>query len=90
MSAATKRFCEPVLRSRVLLVFATIYTNLSYIAVLVRPGSALNLLKLYDFSESFRVQFALLAAAGLLAYLLVVQCTLTLIDRRQQRRLQPE
>ena len=74
LTVDTKKFCEPVFRSRVLLVFAIIYTSLSYVAVLVRPSDIINFLKIYNFTESFRVYFALVAGAGCLAYVLVVHC----------------
>ena len=74
LTVDTKKFCEPVFRSRVLLVFAIIYTSLSYVAVLVRPSDTINFLKIYNFTESFRVYFALVAGAGFLAYVLVVHC----------------
>ena len=89
VTLGTKRFCEPVLRSSVLLVFALIYTCLSYVAVLVRSNENLNLLRLYNFTYSFRVYFALVAGAGLLAYVVVVHCTRRLLDSHKKYRVQP-
>ncbi|KAL0053576.1 hypothetical protein WJX82_007835 [Trebouxia sp. C0006] len=85
----TKWFCEPVLRTRVLLITTGIYTILSYVAVLVRPDQSINLLRLYNFSQSFRLQFAAVLAAGTLAYMLVVNAARRLLHVYGQRRLQP-
>ncbi len=85
----TKRFCEPVLRTRVLLITTGIYTILSYVAILVRPDQSINLLRLYNFSQSFRLQFAAVLAAGFVAYILVVNATQRLLHVFEQRRLQP-
>ena len=89
LTVDTKRFCEPVLRTRVLLITVGIYTILSYVAILVRPDQSINLLRLFDFSQSFRLQFAAVLAASTVAYILVVNATQRLLHAYGQRRLQP-
>ena len=91
LTLETKKSCEPVLRSRILLVFAFMYKNLSYVAVWVRPNDTINLLKIYNFTESFRVYFALVAGAGFAAYVVVVHCARCVIDvfSQKHRRVQP-
>ncbi|DBA85716.1 hypothetical protein WJX77_011623 [Trebouxia sp. C0004] len=89
LTVETKWFCEPVLRTKPLLITAGVYTVLSYVAILVRPDQSINLLKLYNFSQSFRLQFAAVLAAGTVAYTLVVNATRRLLHVYGQRRLQP-
>ena len=84
----TRRFCEPVLRSRVLAVIAVIYTAMSYVGLVVRPSPKFNLLHLYNFTQTFRIQFGLVAAAAFVAYVAVMQCTRIVLDSHQQRRIQ--
>ncbi len=85
----TKWFCEPVLRTRVLLITTSIYTVLSYVAILIRPDQSINLLRLYNFPQSFRLQFAAVLAAGTVAYILVVNAARRLLHVHGQGRLHP-
>lgn len=85
----TKWFCEPVLRTKPLFITAGVYTILSYVAILIRPDQSINLLRLYNFSQSFRLQFAAVLTAGTVAYILLVNATRQLLHVYGQRRLQP-
>ncbi len=85
----TKSFCQPLLRTKPVLVLVLVYHVLSYIAVLVRPDQSINLLHLYNFAQSFRLQFAGVAAASTLVYVSSVYGTRQMLGKCWQRRLQP-
>ncbi len=89
LSVDTIWFCEPVLHAKSLLITAGVYSILSYVAILVRPDQSINLLRLYNFPQSFRLQFAAVLAAGTVAYILVVHAARRLLHVYGQRRLQP-
>ena len=85
----TRRFCEPLLRTKFLLTIAT-YSILSCIAVLVRPNQSFNPLGLYNFTQSFRFEWAGVAAAGILLYVVVVRITRRLLQRCQHSKVHPK
>ena len=89
VTLGTRRFCEPVLRAKPVLVTASIYTVLSYVAVLVRPVQSINLLNLYNFGQTFRFQFAGVLAVSTIAYIFVVGGARLLMIWYGRRRLQP-
>ncbi|DBA88976.1 TPA: hypothetical protein ACH3X2_000200 [Trebouxia sp. C0005] len=89
LTVDTKRFCEPVLRTKPLLITVGVYTILSYVAILVRPDQSINQLRLYNFSQSFRLQFAAVLVAGIVAYILMVHAARRLLHVYGRRRLRP-
>ena len=89
VTLGTRRFCQPVLRAKPVLVTAIIYSVLSYVAVLVRPVQSVNLLNLYNFGQTFRFQFAGVLAVSTIAYIFVVGGARWLMIWYGRRRLQP-
>ena len=85
----TRRFCEPLLRTKPLIIIAS-YSILSYIAVLVRPGQWFNPLGLYNFTQSFRFEWAGVAAAGMLMFMVVVRIIRKLLQRCQHSKVHPK
>ena len=84
-----RTFCGCLLRTRAFLVFAIVYTVLSYVDVLVRPDQTMNFLSLYTFGQSFKFCFAGVAAAGLVVYVLLVNGTRRLLEKHQLCKVQP-
>lgn len=85
----TRSFCEPLWRSKPVLVIVVIYATLSFVTDLVRPPRHLNLLNLYNFPQSFRWQYGMIAGGGILAYVAWMGVTRVLLSQRQQRKIQP-
>lgn len=84
-----KNFCAPLLRTKPLLIVALVYTVVSYVVILVQQIPSINVLSLYRFAQSFRFQFAGVATAGFLVYVLLVSGTRQILDRYEHRRLKP-
>lgn len=82
-------FCEPLLRTRPLLVLALVYTVVSYMAILTRSNQRVNPLNLYNFAESFRLELLGVALAGTVAYIVLVHGCRKLLQFHEQRRLHP-
>lgn len=82
-------FCEPLLRTRPLLVLALVYSVVSYVAVLTRTNQRINPLSLYNFAQSFRLEFVGVVLAGTAGYIVLVHGCRKLLQFREQRRLHP-
>lgn len=80
------KFCAPLICTKVLVTFAVIYMSSSVVLAFVRTDR-LNLLKLYNFPQSFRYRFVGVASAGLLIYIVVVQSMRRALKHREQRKV---
>ena len=87
LTIGTSHFCEPLLRTRAVLVFASSYSVWSYLSVLTRTPQHFNPLRLYNFSQSFRFQFSGVAAAGTVLYIVMVHAWRRMLQIYEQRRL---
>ena len=83
----TRSFCEPLYRSKPVLVTTLIYATLSFVTCLVTPDKRINLLNLYDFRNSFRWQYGMMAAGGILAYVVWMCVTRVILSHRQRRKI---
>ncbi len=81
------KFCAPLIRTKVFVAFAAIYTSLSVVLAFVRTDR-LNLLSLHNFPQSFRYHFVGVASAGLLMYIVVVQSIRRALKHREQRKME--
>ena len=82
-------FCEPLFRTKPLLILATIYSVVSYVAILTRSSQRVNPLNLYNFAQTFRLEFAGVALAGTVGYTVLVHGCRLLLRIHEQRRLHP-
>ncbi len=80
------KFCAPLIRTKVFVAFAVMYTSSSCVLAFVRTDR-LNLLSLYNFPQSFRNRFAGVGTAGLLIYIVVVQSIRRALKHREQRKV---
>ena len=90
LTVNTKSCCEPLWRSRPVLVIAVIYVLLALIAAMVRPLPGINLLRLYNFPQSFRWQYTGIVMGSILAYAVWMGITRILLMRRQQCKVHPQ
>ena len=67
----TGRFCESLLRNKVYMVNAIIFTIIAEVAVLFRPSQRINFFRLYNFPQSFRLQSFAVGAITTLTYILL-------------------
>ena len=82
-------FCEPLLRTRPLLGLALVYSVVSYVTVLTRQSHRVNPLSLYNFAQSFRLEFVAVIIAGTVVYIMVVHGCRKLLQFHERRRLHP-
>ena len=80
------KFCAPLIHTKVFVAFAVMYTSSSCVLAFVRTDR-LGLLSLYNFPQSFRNQFAGVATAGLLIYIVVVNSIQQALKNREQRKV---
>lgn len=87
LTMVTNRLCEPLLRNRLFLVLAIIYSQTSVIAVLVRPSRWFNFAKLYNFTQLFRFQFFAVGASACLLYITLLFVTRTSLAKMHRGRV---
>ena len=85
----TKPFCMSPLRTKPMLILMISYIILSVLAVLVRSEQYGNPLGLFDFSQSFRLQFAGQCLGAILFYATWVNLFRRGMVRYKRRRLSP-
>ena len=80
-----RSFCEPLVRTKAVSVTAVLYTVVTYTLVLLR--STFGDLRIYNFTQAFRVELAVLGASGSVVTVLLVLGLQTVLERRQQNRI---
>ena len=89
LSIDTRRFCEPALRFKPILVLSLVSLTLSYIAALGKPDSWGNLFAQYEFPTHFKEYFAWSIALEATGYGIVCHTLRLLLQRFQQGRVSP-
>ena len=89
LSIDINNFCEPLLRTKPLLIIATVYSVMSYVAILTTSNQNVNPLNLFNFAQSFRLEFAGVAIAGTVGYTVLVHGCRRLLHFYEKRRLHP-
>ena len=89
LSIDTKSFCQSPLRCKPVLIICLFYTFCVYFAILVRTEQFVNPLKLYNFSQTFRLQFAGMTIGGVVFYSILVNTCRRVMNRYERRRLSP-
>ena len=85
----TKPFCQSPLRFKPVLLICLVFTFCVYFTILVRTEQFVNPLNFYNFSQSFRLQFAGLTIVGVIFYATLVHAFRLVMNRYEQRRLSP-
>ncbi len=85
----TRLFCQPLFRTKIVLVLAVVFTLFCWAAILIRWGDNTDTFGYYNFLQSFRLEFfgSLLAEAA--GYIMVVYGARWLLGVYQRRRLHP-
>lgn len=86
MASDTRAFCKPVLRSKLLLAVWSLITTLAYVDILVR-NHLVNPLNLYNFPQSFRLQFGLQCLGGIVFYCVLVVSFRQAVDVYTRQRI---
>ena len=68
---------------------SVLYTLLAYFIILVKNESVWNPLSLFDFSQSFRLEFGCITVGGVVAYLTLIRLTRRILACHEHRRLRP-
>ena len=89
LSIDTKPFCQSPLRCKPMLIICLVFTFCVYFILLVRTEQFVNPLNFYNFSQSFRLQFAGLTLGGVIFYATLVHAFRRVMNRYEQRRLSP-
>ena len=89
LSIDTKPFCQSPLRCKPMLIICLVFTFCVYFIMLVRTEQFVNPLNFYNFSQSFRLQFAGLTIGGVIFYATLVHAFRRVMNRHEQRRLSP-
>ena len=87
MANDTRAFCQPILRSKKLLVVCSVLTTLAYVDILVTNHISFNPLNLYNFAQSFRLLFGAQCMGGVVLYCVVVISFRQAIDVYTQQRM---
>lgn len=87
LTMVTNRFCEPLLRNRLFLVLAVVYTLVSDVAVLIRTDGQSNIAGMYNFTQTFRFQFFAAGIASCFLYILLLFTTRKALARLHQGRV---
>lgn len=85
----TKILCQQPLHSKVLMFCTIAYCLLGAAAVLIRPEQQVKFLKLYNFSQSFRLEYAGLGIGNQIAYTVCVHSVRRLLEKMQRNRVNP-
>ena len=85
----TRRFCEPALRFKPILLLLLVSLSLSYTAALGRPGLWGNLFMQYEFPLRFKVLFAWSVALEATSYGIICHTLRLALQRFQQNRVTP-
>jgi len=89
LSIDTKPFCQSPLRFKPMLIISLVFTFCVYFTILVRTEQFVNPLNFYNFSQSFRLQFAGLTMGGVIFYATFIHAFRLVMNRYEQRRLSP-
>ncbi|KAL0027251.1 hypothetical protein WJX77_006828 [Trebouxia sp. C0004] len=89
LTVDTKSFCQSPLRFKPVLIICLVFTFCLYVTVLVRTEQFVNPLNFYNFSQTFRLQFAGLTLAGVTFYASFIHAFRLVMNRYGQRRLSP-
>ncbi len=89
LSIDTKSFCQSPLRCKPVLIICLVYTFWVYFTILVRTEQFVNPLNFYNFSQSFRLQFAGMTIGGVVFYTIFVNMFRRVMNRYEHRRLSP-
>ena len=85
----TTPFCQSPFRFKPVLIICLIFTFDVYLTVLVRTEQVANPLNLFNFSQSFRLQFAGLTLSGIAFYATLIHGFRLVMNRYETRRLSP-
>ena len=86
MANDTRSFCQPALRYKPLLVVWTVITTLAYLDILVKNPLA-HPLNLYDFRQSFRLQYGAQCLGGIVFYCVLVVSFRQAVDVYTRQRV---
>ena len=87
MANDTRAFCQPILRSKKLLVVCSVLTSLAYVNIIVKNNISFNPVNLYNFPQSFRSVFGALCIGGIVLYCVVVISFRQAVDVYTQQRI---
>ena len=85
----TRRFCEPALRFKPILLLTLLFLCLSYTAALGRPAVWGNLFMQYEFPSHLKVLFAWSMALEATSYGIICHTLRLALQRYQQSRIAP-
>lgn len=86
----TQLFCQPIFRSRLLLVLCAGYTAYSYMGVLTSPTKAFPAMGLSsNIPQSFGYQWFATTVCGVFVYAMVVNGTRRILHRLGQLKTHP-
>ena len=89
LSIDTKSFCQSPLRCKPVLIICLFYSFCVDFTILVRTEQFVNPLDFYNFSQSFRLQFAGMTIGGAVFYTILVNTFRRVMERYRRRRLSP-
>lgn len=86
MASDTRSFCQPVLRYKPLLALWCMITTLAYLDILVKNPLA-HPINLYDFRQSFRLQYGAQCLGGIVFYCILVVSFRQVVDLYTRQRV---